>query len=84
MVTALRSGPPPIPPSQPGRAAEGLRLPDFARGLARMEGPAAPGRANPQPPEALQAPLRVAGTETPDASRQARPARPGSILDIRI
>jgi len=84
MVTALRSGPPPIPPSQPGRAADALRLPEFARGQVRMDGAAGPGRASPQPPEALQAPRRITSPETPEASRQARPARPGSILDIRV
>ena len=83
MVTALRSGPPPIPPSQPGRAADALRLPEFARGQVRMEGVAGLGRVTPPAPEGPEAAARLTATENPGGSRQGRPARPGSRLDIR-
>ena len=84
MVTALRSGPPPIPPAQPGRAADAARLPDFARGSSRLDRPAGTNRIEAgrlEPPEAFP---RVAAPEPAESLRGARPARPGSILDIRV
>ena len=84
MVTALRSGPPPIPPAQQSRTTDSQRLPEFVRGLPRMDGATAPVRLDSQRQDAPEAPRRISAPEPSESSRPARPARPGSILDIRV
>ena len=84
MVTALRSGPPPIPPAQPNRAADAARLPDFARNLKGAEAgntAGASAAAQASTPAAIAAPRSVAET---DPNRSMRPSRPGSLVDIRV
>jgi hypothetical protein len=85
MVTALRSGPPPVPPAQPNRAADAARLPDFARNLRGAEAGTRTGAAA-TPAQASQPPAAVAprsAAET-DPNRPMRPPRPGSLVDIRV
>lgn len=85
MVTALRSGPPPVPPAQPNRAADAPRLPDFARNLRGAEAGtrtvAAAASAQASQPPAVVAPRSAAET---DPNRSMRPPRPGSLVDIRV
>lgn len=85
MVTALRSGPPPIPPAQPSRAAEAARLPDFARGLMSASGSAAPAKTEGAGPAQAPAGGPVARPQSEsDPSRPVRTPRPGSLVDIRV
>ena len=83
MVTALRSGPPPVPPAQPNRAADAARLPDFARNL---KGPEAGTRTGAPPTlsESAQSVAAPRSASETDPNRSMRPMRPGSLVDIRV
>ena len=85
MVTALRSGPPPVPPAQPNRAADAPRLPDFARNLRGAEAGtptvAAAASAHASQPPAVFAPRSAAETEP---NRSIRPPKSGSLVDIPV
>jgi hypothetical protein len=85
MVTALRSGPPPIPPAQPNRAVDAARLPEFARSLPAAEAGAGPSRT--QAPGQVQGATSAAVSRPQpenDPSRPVRTPRPGSLVDIRV
>lgn len=85
MVTALRSGPPTIPPAQPNRAIDTARLPEFSRSLPATEAGAAPGRTQ-APGQAQAATSAAVSRPQPesDPSRPVRTPRPGSLVDIRV
>lgn len=74
MVTALRSGPPPISPAQPGRPTD----------AARMEAGRTAQLSDARQASAPETPRQVPATDRTDPARAARPSRPGSVLDIRV
>ena len=85
MVTALRSGPPQIPPAQPSRAADAARLPDFARSLTGAEAGAGPGKTQAPAPAQAATSAGVSRTQAEsDPSRTVRTPRPGTLVDIRV
>jgi len=85
MVTALRSGPPPIPPTQPSRAAEAARLPEFARSLMSARRSSAPPKSEGSSPEPASTVISDSRPEPEsDPSRPVRTPRPGSLVDIRV
>jgi hypothetical protein len=88
MVNALRTGPPPMPPTPPNRAPDASRLPDLARNLMSPSGGAGLSKAEGSSPVQAAASISSAAVSRPqpesDPSRPVRTPRPGSLLDIRV